>query len=120
MTYSGWLENSFVVAWETRIRAASNKLLCPVSLDHAISLCSVLCKGQAVSYQVMVSVVDVGPQVKRSGFKTWAGQCVIFLDKTLYFQNSSLYKWVQENCQGNLLKFWAVTSLWTNILPRGE
>ena len=52
--YPGWLENSFVVAHETRIRAASNKLLCPVILDHAISLCSVLCKGQAVSYQVMV------------------------------------------------------------------
>lgn len=88
--YPGWLENSFVVAHETRIRAASNKLLCPVILDHAISLCSVLCKGQAVSYQVMVFTLDAGLQVERSGIKTWLGQCVIFLGKTPYFHNASL------------------------------
>ena len=91
MTYPGWLENSFVVAHEIRIRAANNKLLCPVILDHAISLCSVLCKRQAVSYLVMVSVVDVGLRVERSGFKTWLGQCVIFLGKTPYFHNASLH-----------------------------
>ena len=89
--YPGWLENSFVVARETRIRAASNKLLCPVILDHAISLCSVLCKGQAVSYQVVVFTLDAGLQVERSGIKTWLGQCVIFLCKTPYFHNASLH-----------------------------
>ena len=89
--YPGWLENSFVVACETRIRAASNKLLCPVILDHAISLCSVLCKGQAVSYQVMVFTLDAGLQAERSGIKTWLGQCVIFLGKTPYFHNASLH-----------------------------
>ena len=89
--YPGRLENNFVVARETRIRAASNKLLCPVILDHAISLCSVLCKGQAVSYQVMVFTLDAGLQVERSGIKTWLGQCVIFLGKTPYFHNASLH-----------------------------
>ena len=94
MTYPGWLENSFVVAHEIRIRAANNKLLCPVILDHAISLCSVLCKGQAVSYQVMVFTLDAGLQVERSGIKTWLGQCVIFLGKTPYFHNASLHSGV--------------------------
>ena len=92
--YPGWLENNFVVAHETRIRAASNKLLCPVILDHAISLCSVLCKGQAVSYQVMVFTLDAGLQVERSGIKTWLGQCVIFLGRPPYFHNASLHSGV--------------------------
>ena len=92
--YPGWLENSFFVAHESRIRAASNKLLCPVILDHAISLCSVLCKGQAVSYQVTVFTLDAGLQAKRSGIKTWLGQCVIFLGKTPYFHNASLHSGV--------------------------
>ena len=92
--YPGWLENSFVVAHETRIRATSNKLLCPVILDHAISLCSVLCKGQEVSYQVMVFTLDAGLQVERSGIKTWLGQCAIFLGKTPYFHNASLHSGV--------------------------
>ena len=63
-----------------------------------------------------------GVWVERSGFETWLGHCVMFLDKThcsqcLFTQE---YKWVMANCWGSLMNCWEVTMWWTGFLPRRE
>ena len=63
-----------------------------------------------------------GIPVKRSGFNTWPGRYVVFLDKTLHSHSVSLHpecKWVPANFQGSLVKCWGVTMRWTSIPSRG-
>ena len=39
--------------------------------------------------------------------ETWLGQCVAFLDKTIYSHSASQeYKWVLANYQGSRIKCW--------------